>query len=148
MAWAGADQTLSVSADGGLSIFSSPTGDIMQALPAHPVGITAVSTSANGTSALFNSLDGRTSLLDLESRTIVAAAEGGYSAQREPAWTTTLAPDGQTYASTGKSGSATIHSAAPGPSFGEAVARLVSGASPKFGVCCAYVSPYSRCQLM
>jgi len=53
------------------------------------------------------------------------------------AWSVSLHPQGETYASTGGSGNVSIHSAQPN-NFGEKLSALSSGRQ-KFGMYCAHV---------
>ena len=57
------------------------------------------------------------------------------------AWSVSLNPQGETYASTGTSGNISIHSAQPS-NFGERLSTLSSGQS-KFGMFCAHVCFFS-----
>ena len=63
------------------------------------------------------------------------------------AWSVSLNPQGETYASTGTSGNISIHSAQPS-NFGERLSTLSSGQS-KFGMFCAHVCFFfnSSCNL-
>jgi WD repeat-containing protein 61 len=57
------------------------------------------------------------------------------------AWSVSLNPKGETYASTGGSGNVTIHSAQPND-FGERLSSLSSGRN-KYGMHCSHVRTYS-----
>jgi hypothetical protein len=57
------------------------------------------------------------------------------------AWSVSLNPQGETYASTGTSGNISIHSAQPS-NFGERLSTLSSGQN-KFGMFCAHVCFFS-----
>jgi WD repeat-containing protein 61 len=140
LAWAGTDTVLSASADGVLAISASSSGERIYSLPPHPVGITSVTTSVDGGLALYNTLDGTVGLVNIDSGTNRLSLARNTRSQSERPWTTSLAPDGQTFASTGKSGGALIHSADSDPSFGETRLKLLTDGPSSFGVCCAYVS--------
>jgi len=97
-----------------------------------------LSASPDGKHALYNSIEGLTSLWDLESGQVVAKHE---SYQRtgddsEPAWSVSLNPNKETYATSGASGNITIRSAKT-DNFGARLSTLSSGRS-KFGMACAH----------
>jgi WD repeat-containing protein 61 len=140
LAWAGTDTVLSTSADGILAASVSSSGERIYSLPQHPVGITSVTTSTDGSLALYNTLDGTVGLVNIEPGSYQLSLARTTRSQSERPWTTSLAPDGQTFASTGKSGGALIHSADSDPSFGETRLKLLADGPSSFGVCCAYVS--------
>lgn len=140
LAWAGTSTVLSASADGVLAASVSSSGERIHSLSKYPVGITSVTTSTDGSLALFNTLDGTVGLVNIDSESSQLSLARTTRSQIERPWTTSLAPDGNTFASTGKSGGALIHSANSDTSFGEARLKLLADGPSSFGVCCAYVS--------
>ncbi|KAF8641284.1 hypothetical protein AX16_010063 [Volvariella volvacea WC 439] len=141
--WTVNDTVISISADGSIKQFASTTG---QPYPPnatfptpHSLGLTCLSVTPDGNKALFNSLEGLTQLWDLSSGSIVGKYEsytrsGG---EKEPAWSVSIHPNGERYASTGGSGNVTIHSAQPA-NFGEQLATLTASGRSRFGMHCAY----------
>ncbi|KAG8814167.1 hypothetical protein FRC19_001954 [Serendipita sp. 401] len=131
--------------------------------PAHPLAWVSLSVTANPTRsegsdesdvsrrALVNSIAGTTMLVDYTSGEVLGtknigekqSGPGTSSGYAEPAWSVSLASDGKTYASTGGSGSVTIHSAIPSSSsaksdsmeegFGSRLADIPTG-RVKFGM--------------
>ncbi|KAJ7682456.1 WD repeat-containing protein 61 [Mycena polygramma] len=142
-AWtAAADTVVSVSADGSIKQWTSSTGQRHPPNapfpPPHTLGLVSLSVSPDGNRALYNSIEGLTSLWDLSSGEVAArfesyarGAEGG-----EPSWSVSLHPNGETYAATGGSGNVSIYSAQP-DTFGQRVASLASGRS-KYGMYCQH----------
>ncbi|KAL5507734.1 REC14 [Sanghuangporus vaninii] len=143
--WTPTDRVLSISADGTLKQYSSSSSstsaETIYTRPTpspHPVGIVALSVNEQGTKALYNSLEGRTVLLDVGSGDTIGVHEsyakgGGSGEQNEPAWSVSLHPTEETFAATGGTGNVTVHSASPS-NFGEKLAKLESGRS-KMGMC-------------
>ncbi|TEB32235.1 WD repeat-containing protein 61 [Coprinellus micaceus] len=147
VAWTAEDTTLSVSADGSvkqwLSISGQPHPPNADAPPPHTLALVSLSVSPDGKRALYNSIEGLTSLLDLETNQVVSKFESydRTSESSEPSWSISLNPKGDTYASAGGSGSVTLHSAQV-DNFGERLAVLNSGRN-KFGMACVH-SPDGR----
>ncbi|KAI0089348.1 WD repeat-containing protein 61 [Irpex rosettiformis] len=138
VAWTPQDQVFTASADGSLKQWNPTSGQVSHSQPPHSLGIVSMSTDSNGKKVLWNTLEGLTSLWDLDSGEVagkwesyVRGSEGG-----EPAWSVSLHPSGSTFAATGGSGNITIHSA-ESSSFGERKATLPSGRT-KFGLCTKY----------
>ncbi|THH14185.1 hypothetical protein EW146_g6122 [Bondarzewia mesenterica] len=139
ISWTATDTVISVSADGSIKHWDSTSGQILRSLPPHTLGIVSLSVSPNGKHALYNTIDGLTCLWDLENGEIVGKHESYArtgSEATEPSWSVSLNPKGGSYASTGGSGSITIHSAEPG-SFGQRLSTLTSTRN-KFGMQCRY----------
>ncbi|KAF8886985.1 WD repeat-containing protein 61 [Infundibulicybe gibba] len=139
--------TISISADGSISQWSSPTGQShppnVQGPAPHTLGLVALSVSRDGQRVLYNSIEGLICLWDLEGgadadEKSVKRFESYARTQSEgePAWSVSLHPAGETYASTGASGNVAIHSA-QAHNFGEHVGKLTSGRS-KFGMHCVH----------
>ncbi|KAH9947193.1 WD repeat-containing protein 61 [Amylocystis lapponica] len=139
LAWTQADTVITASADGSIKQWDSVSGQVSRFLPAHTHGIVSLDVASTGKHALYNSLEGLTSLWNLETGEIDAQHESyvrtGADAG-EPSWSVSLNPKGQTYASTGGSGNVTIHSAER-DTFGERRATLPSGRN-KFGMYCKH----------
>ncbi|EKM79801.1 hypothetical protein AGABI1DRAFT_113083 [Agaricus bisporus var. burnettii JB137-S8] len=146
-AWTSADTAVSVSADGSIRQWSSVSGQRHPpngTPPApHTLALISLSVSPDGKRALYNSLEGHTWLLDLESGDIIGSHESymGSSGDAEPSWSISLNPSGSTYASSNASGNVTIHSADPS-NFGERLSSIASG-RVKFGMNCRH-SPDGR----
>ncbi|KAI1798096.1 WD repeat-containing protein 61 [Ganoderma leucocontextum] len=144
--WTTADTVLSVSADGVIKQWDSISGQVSRSRPPHTLGIVSLSVDPTGKLALYNTLEGLTSLWDLEDGEVKGSfesyARSAGAEATEPSWSVSLNPRGGTYASTGGSGNVTIHSAEPG-SFGERRATLTSGRN-KFGMHCKYSPDGSR----
>ncbi|TCD60150.1 hypothetical protein EIP91_010633 [Steccherinum ochraceum] len=137
--WTINDTVVSISADGAIKQFNSTSGQPSHYLPPHTLGLVSLDVDPDGRLALYNSLEGLTSLWDLSNGDVVGKYESyarGPSDPAEPAWAVSLNPKGGTYASTGGSGNVTIHSAER-DSFGERRATLASGRN-KFGMSCKY----------
>jgi len=147
VSWTQNDTAISVSADGSVRQWSSAVG---QPHPPnatfpkpHTLAQVALSVSPDGKRAIYNSIEGLTSLWNLESGEIIGIFESYVrtGAEGEPSWSVSLHPQGENYASTGSSGNVTIHSAGP-DNFGKRLSTLTSGRQ-KFGMFCAY-SPDGR----
>ena len=162
VSWTQNDTAISVSADGSVKQWSSAVG-----LP-HPPNATfpkphtlaqvSLSVAPDGRKAIYNSIEGLTSLWNLENGEVIGNFESyartgaeGEPCKRVPfiklsrpklgllflAWSVSLHPQGETYASTGSSGNVTIHSASP-DNFGQRLSTLTSGRQ-KFGMFCSHV---------
>ncbi|TFK29033.1 WD repeat-containing protein 61 [Coprinopsis marcescibilis] len=147
ISWTSADTTVSISADGSIkqwaAISGQPQSPNAQFPAPHTLALVSLSVSPDGREALYNSIEGLTSLWDLETGETVAKHE---SYQRstddsEPAWSVSLNPNKETYASSGASGNVTIRSA-KSANFGERLGVLTSGRN-KFGMTCIH-SPDGR----
>ncbi|EJD01723.1 uncharacterized protein FOMMEDRAFT_158878 [Fomitiporia mediterranea MF3/22] len=137
--WTPKDRIISISADGTVKQFDASSGQTISSRPAHPVGIVSLSVDEKGEKSLFNSLEGRTVLWNLENGEVEGQFDSfvkSGSGENDPAWSVSLHPSGETYASTGGTGNVTIHSA-ESSNFGERVAKLESGRS-KMGMCCTH----------
>ena len=84
VAWTSQDQVYSASADGTLKQWNPTSGQISNSQPPHTLGIVSLSTDASGKKVLWNTLEGLTSLWDLESGDVsgkwesyVRGSEGG-----------------------------------------------------------------------
>lgn len=75
VAWTANDAAVSISADGSIKRWDSTSGQPAHALPAHALGLVSLSISPDGRFALYNSLEGLTSLWDLENGDIVGKHE-------------------------------------------------------------------------
>ncbi|KAF5329035.1 hypothetical protein D9611_013880 [Ephemerocybe angulata] len=147
VAWTAEDTAVSVSADGSIKQWLSISGQQhpanVQAPAPHTLALVSLSVSPDGKRALYNSIEGLTSLLDLETNQVVSKFESynRTAEAAEPSWSVSLNPKGGTYASTGGSGSVTVHSA-QAENFGERLSVIPSGRN-KFGMSCAH-SPDGR----
>ena len=66
---------MSASADGGMKLWDSTSGQTVHELPAHMLGIPSLSVSPTGTRALYNTLEGLTCLWDLETGEVLGKHE-------------------------------------------------------------------------
>lgn len=143
--WTAKDQVISISADGSVKQWDCSSGQTIQERPAHPRGITSLSVSPSGEQVLYNSLEGLTSLWDLTSGEVVGTHESFVRTageQTEPAWSVSLHPNGETFATTGGLGCVSIRSAQK-DNFGQHLSKLESG-RVKFGMCVSYSPDGSR----
>lgn len=85
ISWSPNDTAISISADGSIRQWDSTSGQVSRSLPAHPLGLISLSVSPNGEKVLFNSLEGLTSLWDLQSGEIVGKHESYTRAGTDPA---------------------------------------------------------------
>lgn len=85
ISWSPNDTTISISADGSIRQWDSTSGQVSRSLPAHPLGLISLSVSPNGEKALFNSIEGLTSLWDLHSGEIVGKHESYTRTGTDPA---------------------------------------------------------------
>lgn len=150
ISWTSNDTVISVSADGSIKQWTS-AGDPQPPKPGldfpapHMLGLVSLSVSPDAKYALYNTIEGLTSLWDLTTGDIVGKHEsynrssGG--GDIEPSWSVSLSPNCQTYASSGASGNVAIHSA-NSEIFGQRLSSLPSGRS-KFGLHCTH-SPDGR----
>ncbi|KAG6811593.1 hypothetical protein H0H92_006716 [Tricholoma furcatifolium] len=145
--WTSADTALSISADGSIKQWAAPTGQPHPANasfpPQHTLGLVSLSVAPDAKRAIYNSLEGLTSLWDLTTGEITAKFESyaRTTDDAEPSWSVSLNPKGETYAAAGGSGNVFIRSAQES-NFGERLATLSSGRS-KFGFYCSH-SPDGR----
>ncbi|KAK7054143.1 WD40-repeat-containing domain protein [Favolaschia claudopus] len=140
--WTPSDTVISISADGSIKQWAAASGDRHPPnveFPApHTLGLVSLSVSPDGNRALYNSIEGLTSLWDLTNGEVVGKFES-YSRSNEdsePSWSVSLHPNGETYGATGGSGNIAINSAKP-ETFGQRVASLTSGRS-KYGMHCQH----------
>jgi len=147
VAWTQNDTAISVSADGSVKQWSAIAGQPHPpnaSFPKpHTLAQVSLSVTPDAKRAIYNSLEGLTSLWNLENGEIVATFESYTRTgdNSEPSWSVSLHPQGETYASTGGSGNVSIHSAQP-DNFGQRLSTLSSGRQ-KFGMFCAH-SPDGR----
>ncbi|KAF8635361.1 hypothetical protein AX17_003930 [Amanita inopinata Kibby_2008] len=135
------DSVFSISADGSIKHWGAtgqpdpPNGTFPTP---HTLGLVSLSVSPDGQRALYNSIEGLTSLWDIPQNKIVAKFESYVrkAENPEPSWSVSLNPKSETYASTGGSGNVNIHSAQV-DNFGERLASLSSG-RVKFGMYCSH----------
>lgn len=66
---------MSISADGSVKQWDSNSGQSIHQRPPHTLGITSLSVSPSGQYALCNSIEGLTTLWDLESGEVVGTRE-------------------------------------------------------------------------
>ena len=165
ISWTQNDTAISISADGSVKQWSAASGQPHPPNATFPTPHTlaqvSLSVSLDGKKALYNSIEGHTSLWNLENGEIVASFESYvrtvpyseactfqiilvYTTTRFfhstfvfLAWSVSLNPRGETYASTGTSKNVFIHSAQTS-NFGERLSTLSSGRN-KFGMFCAHV---------
>lgn len=69
------DRTVSISADGSIKAWDSTVGQVSHSQPPHPLGLVSLSLSNDGNHALYNSIEGLTTLWDLENAKIVGRFE-------------------------------------------------------------------------
>ncbi|KIK57367.1 hypothetical protein GYMLUDRAFT_46239 [Collybiopsis luxurians FD-317 M1] len=147
VSWTKNDTVVSISADGSIKQWASSTGEAhippnappnYKVPSPHTLGLVSLSVSTDGRRALYNSLDGLTTLWNLDTGEIEGTHESYVRAEEnaEPSWTVSLSPSGSTYASAGGSGNLAIHSA-ESESFGRRLSTVFSGRN-KFGMCCSY----------
>ncbi|KAF8722348.1 hypothetical protein AX14_009879 [Amanita brunnescens Koide BX004] len=135
------DTTFSISADGSIKHWG-PTGQPASPNtafpPPHTLGLVSLSTTRDGQRALYNSIEGLTTLWDVTQNKIVAQFESYVrkTENPEPTWSVSLHPTSETYASTGGSGAVQIRSA-KAENFGERLTTLSPGRI-KFGMQCAH----------
>ncbi|KAF8338458.1 WD repeat-containing protein 61 [Amanita rubescens] len=135
------DTVFSISADGSIKHWG-PTGQPASPNatfpPPHTLGLVSLSVTRDGKHALYNSIEGLTSLWDVTQNRIVAKFESYVrkTDNPEPSWSVSLHPTSETYASTGGSGTVQIRSA-KADNFGEQLATLSPGRI-KFGMHCAH----------
>jgi len=146
IAWTSTDTVVSISADGSIQQWSSSSGQPHpgETPSPHTLALVSLSVSPDGKYALYNSIEGLTSLWELETGKIVGKYESYVRTgeESEPSWSVSLNPVNETtYASSGGTGNIIIHSA-QSHNFGENLAQIPSGRN-KFGMYCSY-SPDSR----
>ncbi|KIO21287.1 hypothetical protein M407DRAFT_129643 [Tulasnella calospora MUT 4182] len=148
--WTTAEQCLSAGADGKLLLWDTTkaNGAPVRQLQQHPLALISLSGNTEGTRVLSNSIEGTTSLYDVQTGELLGKHESferraGITA--EPAWSVSLNPNGATYAASNGSGSVTIHSTEK-ESFGKLVQTLLSGRS-KFGLSVAHSPDAKRIAL-
>lgn len=73
--WTVKDKIVSSSADGTVHQWDASSGQSIAARPAHAIGINSLSVSTAGDRALYNSLEGTTTLWDLETNEAVGTHE-------------------------------------------------------------------------
>ncbi|KAJ4478644.1 WD repeat-containing protein 61 [Lentinula edodes] len=149
VSWTNYDNVVSISADGSIKQWASSSGEPYrppnsstdyQVPSPHTLGLVSLSVSPDGRRALYNSLEGLTSMWNLET----GKREGTFESfmreegagNAEAAWSVSLSPSASTYASAGGHGNITIRSAEP-ENFGQKVSTVFSGRN-KFGMCCSY----------
>ncbi|KAJ3776219.1 WD repeat-containing protein 61 [Lentinula raphanica] len=154
VSWARNDAVVSISADGSLKQWASSTGEPYlppnataeyQTPSPHTLGLVSLSVSSDGRRALYNSLEGLTSLWNVETGRMEGSFESFMREEgmgnAEAAWSVSLNPSGSTYASAGSHGNLTIRSA-EAETFGQKISTVFSGRN-KFGMCCSF-SPDGR----
>ncbi|KAJ7094450.1 WD repeat-containing protein 61 [Mycena belliarum] len=141
-AWTTTDNVVSVSADGSVKQWASSSGQRQPpnaAFPApHTLGLVSLSVAPDGRRALYNSIEGLTSLWDLTTGEVVGRFESYARTPEgaEPSWAVSLHPSGETYAATSGAGNVVVYSAQP-ENFGQRVSSLSTGRS-KFGMYCQH----------
>jgi WD repeat-containing protein 61 len=75
IAWTCNDSVVSISADGAIKHWDSTSGEVSQSLPPHALGLVSLSVSRDGQHVLYNSLEGLTSLWDLETGKTIGRSE-------------------------------------------------------------------------
>ncbi|KAF8887250.1 WD repeat-containing protein 61 [Gymnopilus junonius] len=107
VAWTANDTAISISADGSVKQWSAATGQPHPpnaAFPKpHTLAQVSLSVTPDGKRALYNSIEGLTTLWNLENGEVAATFES-YARARddsEPSWSVSLHPEGDVYASTG-----------------------------------------------
>ena len=162
---------ISISADGSIKQWSAASGQPHPPNATFPTPHTlaqvSLSVSSDGKKALYNSIEGYTSLWNLENGEVIASFESyvvkGPASEAcrflnpglplyfffifsffiiSLAWSVSLNPQGETYASTGTSGNVFIHSAQTS-NFGERLSTLTAGRT-KFGMFCAHVRLFTH----
>ncbi|KAF8520736.1 WD repeat-containing protein 61 [Hysterangium stoloniferum] len=148
--WTERDTVVSISADGSIVQWDSQSGQQINSLPPHTLGLISLSVSQAGDKALFNSIEGLTRLWDLTGGAVLGTHESfvrasGAAEQSEPVWAVSLHPNGSTYASTGSDGNVTIRSAVS-VNFGSPIQQLSPGKT-KFGMSLSYSPDGSKIAL-
>ncbi|TFK63454.1 WD40 repeat-like protein [Pluteus cervinus] len=132
--------TVSISADGSIRQWSPNPGSTyhMNGSLTHPLGLVSLSSSPDGKHMLWNSVEGVTSLGHMTDEGIAVQCRLSAPGTKgdSPAWSVSLHPAGEQYASTGASGNITLRSA-KAEDFG-AVLSALQPRSQTFGLCCAY----------
>ncbi|KAF8187196.1 WD repeat-containing protein 61 [Pholiota molesta] len=147
VAWTAKDTVISISADGSVKQWSALVGQHHPpnaTFPSpHTLAQVSLSVTPDGNKALYNSIEGLTTLWNLENGEVIGTFESFVRTKEdsEPSWSVSIHPAGETYASTGGSGNVSIHSAR-NDNFGERLSTMSSG-RPKFGMFCTY-SPDGR----
>ncbi|KAF8484197.1 WD repeat-containing protein 61 [Gautieria morchelliformis] len=139
--WTSRDTVVSISADGAIIQWDANSGQQINALPPHTLGLVSLSVSEAGDRAVYNTIEGLTQLWDLTNGSVLGSHESfardpAATHQTEPVWAVSLHPNGRTYASTGGDGDISIRSAAPAD-FGTRARQLSPGKS-KFGMSLAH----------
>ncbi|KAG5340130.1 hypothetical protein C0989_002750 [Termitomyces sp. Mn162] len=140
--WTSADTTLSISADGSIKQWSAASGQHHPPnapFPSpHTLGLVSLSVAPDAKCAIYNSIEGLTSLWDLTTGEVTAKFESYVRSadDAEPSWSVSLNPNGETYASSGGSGNIFIRSA-QAANFGERLTTLSPGRH-KFGMYCSH----------
>ncbi|KZT38113.1 WD40 repeat-like protein [Sistotremastrum suecicum HHB10207 ss-3] len=108
-------------ATGHLTQFDSTTGAKLRGLNQHTLAIVSLSTNRVGSRCLFNSLEGVTGIWEVPegggpNESEAATEENvtryeSFKGKNQTAWSVSLHPSGETYASSGQSGNVHIHSA-------------------------------------
>lgn len=70
-----ADRTVSISADGSIKAWDSASGQVSRIQPPHTLGLVSLSLSRDGKHALYNSIEGLTTLWNLDSGDVVGKFE-------------------------------------------------------------------------
>ncbi|PFH46562.1 hypothetical protein AMATHDRAFT_77615 [Amanita thiersii Skay4041] len=135
------DTVFSISADGSIKHWMAtgqPALPNNTVPPPHTLGLVSLSISPDGQRALYNSIEGLTSLWDVSKNQVVGKHESYIRKQDhlEPSWSVSLNPTSETYASTGGSGNVAILSAKP-DDFGHLLTTLSPGRI-KFGLHCSH----------
>jgi len=139
--WLPDDSVISVSSDGTAVQWNGSTGDLMKTISPHPLALTSLSVDSTGSRALISSIEGTVMLWDLNEGRVTASKETFAQAKEgiDAAWSVSMNPQGDFYASTGSSGTVKINTANPS-NFGETVATLAprTDGRNKFGMHVAY----------
>ncbi|KAH7104678.1 WD repeat-containing protein 61 [Auriculariales sp. MPI-PUGE-AT-0066] len=143
--WASNDTIFSASADGHIIHWDANKMSKLNTQPPHVLGMVSLDVDETGTLALYNTIEGITSLWDTNQGHKVYKHESFLrtsSQSSEPAWSVSLHPKGKLYAATGGSGSITIHSATP-DAFGS-LQRTLSPGRAKFGMFTSFSTDGTR----
>lgn len=135
--WTSSNKVISVSADGTGVCWDVESGKKLHGTPTHPLGLISVSATSSPNSsekAVINSVEGTVFLWDLEAQSVTAKRETfNREKSEESAFSVSMHPSGESYASTGNGGTVYVCSTSV-DTFGEVQSKLTPTRA-KFGMC-------------